>query len=92
MECVGLTAWGSAFRFGYIKVTAPNGKTMWEGLPMLPTGESFGVSLPRAIKRSRSCWGFAGVSLCLWLVACQPGGAVRGQGHHREFCKLKVSM
>ncbi len=31
--CVGLRTWNSAYRFRNIKVTAPDGAILWEGLP-----------------------------------------------------------
>jgi Domain of Unknown Function (DUF1080)/TIR domain len=34
-----------ACRIRNIKVTAPNGKTLWEGLPEIPTASAFGLSL-----------------------------------------------
>ena len=50
--CVGFEAWEPVCRFRNVKVNAPNGKTLWEGLPKLPMSESIGVSLPRAIDRN----------------------------------------
>jgi CHAT domain-containing protein len=46
--CVGLRAWNSICRFRNVKVTNPDGKTLWEGLPELPTSDSIGVVLGRA--------------------------------------------
>jgi WD40 repeat protein len=45
---VGLRAWESVCRFRNLKVTTPNGKTLWQGLPDLLTSESIGVVLGRA--------------------------------------------
>ena len=41
--CVGLRAQESNCRYRSIKVTAPNGKILWTGLPELPTSSSIGV-------------------------------------------------
>ena len=40
---VGFTVSDSICRFRNIKVTAPNGQILWEGLPEIPTASSFGV-------------------------------------------------
>jgi WD40 repeat protein len=42
---VGLRAWESVCRFRNVKVTSPDGKTLWEGLPELLTSDSVGVAL-----------------------------------------------
>jgi hypothetical protein len=34
--CIGLRIVKSAYRFKNIKVTAPDGKVLWEGMPALP--------------------------------------------------------
>jgi hypothetical protein len=43
--CVGFSAVNSVCRFRNVKVTAPNGRTLWEGLPEIPSASTFGVSL-----------------------------------------------
>jgi eukaryotic-like serine/threonine-protein kinase len=45
MGCVGLRTWNSICRFRNIRVTAPDGKLLWEGLPELRTSRSIGVPL-----------------------------------------------
>jgi 3-keto-disaccharide hydrolase/F5/8 type C domain-containing protein len=42
---VGFSTVNSICRFRDVKVTAPNGKTLWDKLPEIPTASSFGVSL-----------------------------------------------
>jgi hypothetical protein len=42
---VGFRSWESVCRFRNVKITAPNGKTLWEGLPGIPTVGTFGVSV-----------------------------------------------
>jgi hypothetical protein len=34
--CVGLRTWNAVYRFKDIKVTAPDGTVLWEGLPEIP--------------------------------------------------------
>ena len=45
---VGLRSWESICRFRNLKITAPNGETLWEGLPELLTRDSIGVALATA--------------------------------------------
>ena len=45
---VGFNTANSVCRFRNVKVTAPDGTTLWEGLPEIPTAGSFGVSLKGA--------------------------------------------
>ncbi len=45
---VGLRAFESVCRFRNLTVTAPNGETLWRGLPELRTNDAIGVSLRKA--------------------------------------------
>ena len=45
---VGLRSWESICRFRNLKVTAPDGETLWEGLPELLTRDSIGVALAKS--------------------------------------------
>jgi 3-keto-disaccharide hydrolase len=65
---VGLRTWWSAYRFRNIKVTAPDGETLWEGPPAIESPRPVGPAAPENPYRQGWVSLFNGKDLSGWTA------------------------